>query len=62
MKLIVVNCKLLCFCSLWLCIVSNAFLSCSYNDELESELSKELENGRLARLLCKMGFINERPE
>ncbi|KAI9143254.1 hypothetical protein BKA69DRAFT_1133639 [Paraphysoderma sedebokerense] len=34
----------------------------AYADTLESELSKELENGRIARLLCKMGFINERPE
>ncbi|GAA5800597.1 hypothetical protein EDC94DRAFT_604256 [Helicostylum pulchrum] len=33
-----------------------------YNDELEAELSKELENGRLVRLMSKMGFINERPE
>ncbi|RUS34651.1 hypothetical protein BC938DRAFT_479338 [Jimgerdemannia flammicorona] len=33
-----------------------------YNDFLENELSRELENGRLVRLLCKMGFINERPE
>ncbi|CAB4385205.1 unnamed protein product [Rhizophagus irregularis] len=33
-----------------------------YNDFLESELSQELENGRLVRLLCKFGFINERPE
>lgn len=32
------------------------------NDVLESELSRELENGRLVRLLSKMGFINERPE
>ncbi|QRW22691.1 Tyrosine kinase domain-containing protein [Rhizoctonia solani] len=31
-------------------------------DTLESELSRELENGRLVRLLCKFGFINERPE
>ena len=23
---------------------------------------RELENGRLVRLLCKFGFINERPE
>ncbi|KAI8983560.1 hypothetical protein BDB01DRAFT_722793 [Pilobolus umbonatus] len=39
-------------------------INCSqfYNDELENELSRELENGRLARLLCKIGFINERPE
>lgn len=32
------------------------------NDYIEGELSKELENGRLFRLLCKFGFINERPE
>ncbi|KAI9104855.1 hypothetical protein DFS34DRAFT_645550 [Phlyctochytrium arcticum] len=32
------------------------------NDFLESELCRELENGRLVRLLCKLGFINERPE
>ncbi|CDH57810.1 poly-specific ribonuclease [Lichtheimia corymbifera JMRC:FSU:9682] len=34
----------------------------SYNDSFENELSRELENGRLVRLLIKMGFINERPE
>lgn len=32
------------------------------SDVLENELTKELENGRLARLLVKMGTINERPE
>ncbi|KAG6335052.1 hypothetical protein ID866_4030 [Astraeus odoratus] len=32
------------------------------NDRLETELVSELENGRLFRLLCKFGFINERPE
>ncbi|KAG0365280.1 PAB-dependent poly(A)-specific ribonuclease subunit 3 [Gamsiella multidivaricata] len=32
------------------------------NDVLESDLSRELENGRLTRLLMKFGFINERPE
>ncbi|KAF9168571.1 PAB-dependent poly(A)-specific ribonuclease subunit 3 [Actinomortierella ambigua] len=32
------------------------------NDVLESDLSRELENGRLVRLLLKFGFINERPE
>lgn len=32
------------------------------NDLLESNLLKELENARLVRLLCKFGFINERPE
>ena len=30
-------------------------------DALESDLSAELENGRLVRLLAKLGFINERP-
>ena len=32
------------------------------NDVLEMELGRELENGRVVRLLCKLGFINERPE
>jgi hypothetical protein len=27
-----------------------------------SDLTKEMENGRLLRLLVKLGFINERPE
>jgi len=31
-------------------------------DRLEAELMSELENARLVRLLCKFGFINERPE
>ncbi|KAJ7058234.1 hypothetical protein C8F01DRAFT_1150122 [Mycena amicta] len=31
-------------------------------DILENELMTELENARLVRLLCKLGFINERPE
>ncbi|KAI0742728.1 hypothetical protein C8Q80DRAFT_1190482 [Daedaleopsis nitida] len=31
-------------------------------DRLEGELLSELENARLVRLLCKFGFINERPE
>jgi PAB-dependent poly(A)-specific ribonuclease subunit 3 len=34
----------------------------SYNDMLESELSGEVENGRLVRLMTKLGFINERAE
>lgn len=33
-----------------------------HQDLLEEELSKEVENGRLFRLLAKLGFINERPE
>ncbi|KHN85001.1 Uncharacterized protein Tcan_07091 [Toxocara canis] len=32
------------------------------NDLLENELSKELENGRLFRLLCKLNTIIERPQ
>ena len=31
-------------------------------DYLEGELTCELENARLVRLLAKFGFINERPE
>ena len=34
----------------------------SATDRLENELLSELENARLVRLLCKFGFINERPE
>ncbi|KAB8237275.1 PAN-complex poly(A)-binding subunit PAN3 [Aspergillus alliaceus] len=32
------------------------------DDELTSDLSRELENGRLVRLVTKLNFINERPE
>lgn len=31
-------------------------------DDLNTELYRELENGRIARLLMKLGTINERPE
>ncbi|XP_046996275.1 PAN2-PAN3 deadenylation complex subunit PAN3 isoform X1 [Schistocerca americana] len=31
-------------------------------DILENELAKEMENGRLCRLLVKLGTVNERPE
>ncbi|KAJ3370270.1 PAB-dependent poly(A)-specific ribonuclease subunit 3 [Allomyces arbusculus] len=31
-------------------------------DRLENELGKELENGRMARLMMKLNFITERPE
>lgn len=31
-------------------------------DQLEGDLSKELDNSRLFRLLCKLGCMNERPE
>ncbi|KAA8651660.1 PAN-complex poly(A)-binding subunit PAN3 [Aspergillus tanneri] len=32
------------------------------DDELTSDLSRELENGRLVRLLTKLNLVNERPE
>lgn len=32
------------------------------NDEIMNELSKETENGRLLRILVKLGMMNERPE
>jgi len=34
----------------------------NHSDNLENELSKEIDNGRLFRLLVKLGSINERPE
>lgn len=32
------------------------------DDQLTSDLSRELENARLVRLMTKMNFVNERPE
>ena len=32
------------------------------NDQLNSELNRELENARIVRLLTKINFINERPD
>ncbi|KAJ3387933.1 PAB-dependent poly(A)-specific ribonuclease subunit 3 [Entophlyctis sp. JEL0112] len=43
-------------------ILQEANSAYSYNDILESELTRETENGRIVRLLCKLGFVNERPE
>lgn len=43
-------------CGLLTCLWSR------YADQLEGELMSELENGRLVRLMSKLGFINERPE
>jgi PAB-dependent poly(A)-specific ribonuclease subunit 3 len=43
-------------------LIQQLDMSFNYNDRMEYELSRELENGRLVRLLCKLGFINERPE
>jgi PAB-dependent poly(A)-specific ribonuclease subunit 3 len=47
-----------------LAIRAFAHLEKTYNfaDALEGELCKELDNGRLFRLMVKLGFINERPE
>ncbi|KAG5982124.1 hypothetical protein E4U55_002271 [Claviceps digitariae] len=43
-------------------IVSTLDQSQHQADELNSELYRELENGRIARLLVKLGTINERQE
>ncbi|OKL64721.1 PAB-dependent poly(A)-specific ribonuclease subunit pan3 [Talaromyces atroroseus] len=32
------------------------------DDQLTSDLNRELENGRLVRLITKLNFVNERPE
>ncbi|KAI0403595.1 hypothetical protein F4802DRAFT_571202 [Xylaria palmicola] len=43
--------------------VDDAFISSSNSyDETINHLGRELENGRLVRLLAKLGTINERPE
>jgi PAB-dependent poly(A)-specific ribonuclease subunit 3 len=34
----------------------------TYCDSLRTELAREVQNGRLFRLVVKLGFINERPE
>ncbi|KAB5547013.1 PAB-dependent poly(A)-specific ribonuclease subunit PAN3 [Coniochaeta sp. 2T2.1] len=41
-------------------LVTLADVSLRANDSLNSELARELENGRLVRLLCKLNAINER--
>jgi Pan3 Pseudokinase domain len=33
-----------------------------HGDAMDSILGQESENGRLARLLIKLGFVNERPD
>lgn len=43
-------------------MVENFDQNLQYADTLTSELHRELENGRIARLLMKLGMINERPE
>lgn len=60
MKLIAVNRK--CDIYIYPFLRIDLHMQPRYNDSFENELSRELENGRLVRLLIKMGFINERPE
>ena len=43
-------------------IMSTFDSTLSYEDELSGNLAKELENGRIARLLAKLNVILERPE
>lgn len=43
-------------------IMDNYDSACHAEDTLTSELARELENGRIARLMMKLGTINERPE
>ncbi|KAL1963556.1 hypothetical protein VTN77DRAFT_8001 [Rasamsonia byssochlamydoides] len=43
-------------------LISTFDSSLHLDDQLTSDLSRELENGRLVRLLTKLNFINERPE
>ncbi|KAL2758368.1 hypothetical protein ACRALDRAFT_2040569 [Sodiomyces alcalophilus JCM 7366] len=43
-------------------IISNLDMLMHQNDGLTSNLYQEIENGRLFRLLCKLGTINERQE
>ena len=43
-------------------IVSALDSSLHFEDALETDLGRELENSRIVRLLTKMNFINERPE
>lgn len=62
MRSIAVNSKYFVISFAHIQVLMHWLLLFSYNDELESELARELENGRLVRLMTKMGFINERPE
>jgi PAB-dependent poly(A)-specific ribonuclease subunit 3 len=34
----------------------------AFGNGMQAELSKEFDNGRMMRLLVKLGFVNERPE
>lgn len=43
-------------------LISTFDSSLHMDDQLTSDLGRELENGRLVRLVTKLNFINERPE
>jgi PAB-dependent poly(A)-specific ribonuclease subunit 3 len=43
-------------------MVASFDASLQLDDQLSSEVGREIENARLFRLLAKLGFINERPE
>lgn len=43
-------------------VVASFDQSLHSSDKLNSELYRELENGRIARLMMKLGVVNERPE
>ncbi|EIW71105.1 hypothetical protein TREMEDRAFT_37565 [Tremella mesenterica DSM 1558] len=43
-------------------ILNELDASFRYNDQLESDLGGEVENGRLVRLMTKLSFVNERKE
>lgn len=43
-------------------LISTFDSSLHMDDQLTSDLGRELENGRLVRLMTKLNFINERPE
>ncbi len=47
------------FFYMWCLQIENLHLQ---NDEIMNELSKETENGRLVRILVKLGMMNERPD
>lgn len=44
------------------CLTTCLNSSLDVNDRLEHELRRELENGRLVRLMAKLNFITERPD
>lgn len=43
-------------------LISTFDSSLHMDDQLTSDLGRELENGRLVRLVTKLNFVNERPE